>query len=260
MKHLGIGIMTGMLCLMFNSCSKEELIEKTVDQPLKRLTQTEQTFLDFANRKLAEVSVQNRDVIDPKNFDNFMDEFGKSFETMIIHLNAEEAVNPSSTKEEYLGKISAYQENNPMRIGALDFVDPGTEFYEVLAGLIKETGGKDDAALAVEQLKALESLLKDTELLSELEKTYLLAFSAAIKYMKSTVKNHGLQIGEINIDDFDSARMPCFDRVFNQTAKENLSVLADWGSPVLAFGAWASLPGTLGYGVGDALYQAIVGC
>ncbi len=260
MKHLGIGIMTGILCLMFNSCSKEELIEEAVDQPLKRLTQTEQTFLEFANRKMGEVSVQDRDVIDPKNFDNFMDEFGKSFETMIVHLNAEEAINPSLTKEEYLGKISAYQESNPMTIGVLDFVDPGTEFYEVLAGLIKETGGKEDASLAVEQLKALESLLKDTELLNELEKTYLLAFSAAVKYTRATVANHGLQIGGINIDDFDSARMPCFDRVFNRTAKENLSVLADWSSPVLVIGAWAGLPGTLGYGVGDALYQAIVGC
>ena len=185
MKHLGIGIMTGMLCLLFNSCSKEELIEKTTNQHLKRLTQTEEAFLEFASREMSEVTVQNRDVIDPKNFDNFMDDFGKNFETMIIHLNADEAVNPSSSKDEYLAKITAYQEANPMSVGVLDFVDPGTEFYETLATLIKETGGKEDAGLAVEQLKALESLLKDSDLLTELEKTYLLAFSAYFKVCPS---------------------------------------------------------------------------
>jgi hypothetical protein len=261
-KKLGTIICLTTICsLTFNSCSKEELVEAQSPVEFRKINQNESEFLEFAKRELSSVTVAERDIIDPKNLDNFMDEFGKSFESMIIHLNESEAANPSATKEQYLAKVTAYQLANPMNQDLMVFVNPGTEFYGVIATLVKETGSKEDAALAVAQLKSLESLLKDSELLSELEKTYLLALSASLKYTRSTIKNYGLQISEVNTNAFTAARMSCFDRVFLDTAEDGFSVLADYENrPVQMVVAWIGFPALTGAVLADSFFNAITGC
>lgn len=98
---------------------------------LKKLTQEEQTFVINAREAALKTKISERDFIDPRNFNNFMDDFGKHFERMLKAVNQSELSSPSTNKEEYVAKFAAYQASNPLEGSLMDFVSPNSIMNEL---------------------------------------------------------------------------------------------------------------------------------
>jgi hypothetical protein len=206
------------------------------------------------------ISLENRTVLDPVNLQNAFEYLGQNVQSTISQVNQLEIEMPSTSKDEYVNRFESTFVSNVEDFSFLESLNVNSPFYSELSELILIIAKQEDLFLSVEQLKILESALVQSTLLSELEKQGLVKMTTILKYFRYEIASQGVVVGSLTIGPEDRGFWDCFDRTFDDTAQENLSVLANFDSPVLQAFAWRTLPATLGVGLGDAIYHSVVDC
>ena len=257
MKKLFILI---LLSSMFAACTKTNEIDSIVVQKEADLSKEETIFMDELKSRMERVSFEGRTVLDPVNLQNEFEYLGQNVQSTISQVNQLEIEMPSTSKDDYVNRFESTFVSNVEDFSFLESLNVNSPFYSELSEFILLIAKQEDLFLSVEQLKILESALLQSTLLSELEKQGLVKMTTILKYFRYEIASQGVVVGSITIGPDDRGFWDCFDRTFDRKAQQNLSVLANNHSPVAMAGAWVGLPGTLGWGVGDALYHGVVDC
>jgi hypothetical protein len=250
--------------MILGACAPQTSSElKSDNHPVIRsLTSEEQCFINESILLVRENSANARDLVDVENLNNEFEYIGVYIQGMLRFISQDEILNPSNSKEEYLSKFTLYQENNPVSFDLNENLDLNSPLFSELQTLIKNSYTRDiDFNAAISELKSWEDIISETTLLDDLQKQSLIGFTTILKYVKATIFLEGVVVGDETLPAQSwCSWCDCFDRTFDTAAQDNLSVLTNTNSPVLMVGAWRGLPGTLAWGVGDAIYQGIAGC
>ena len=253
---------------IFQGCEKEDNFMTTSNHTYTEASSP--TDLETGRNLLKEIRSDSKvtmvklksGVIDPANTNNSMDYIGTYFHNMILSVSSSESANPSTTENEYTDKYHDYLAQNDIGFDFDSLSFSGTTLFFDLAQEAIDYALLDTALNAVNSLIALENNVATTTLLTNDQKTQLLAFSAAMKYSRSTIANDGLIIGADTISGGNLLKFSakCFDREFSKGAYAGFKVLVDKENLVLAAVAWYFLPETIVISIGNGFYRGIKNC
>ena len=253
---------------IFQGCEKEDNFMNPSNQPY--IEASSPTDLEADNDLLKQIRSDSKitnvklksGVIDPINTNNNMDYIGAYFHNMILSVSSSESTYPSTTENEYTNKYHDYMAQNDIGFDFDSLSFSSTTLFFDLAQEAIDYALLDTALIAVNSLIAFENNVATTTLLTNDQKTQLLAFSAAMKYSRSTIANDGLIIGTDTISGGNLLKFSakCFDREFSKGAHAGFKVLVDKENLVLAAVAWAGLPATIIGSIGNGFYQGIKNC
>jgi len=190
MKNIKLNLRTLVILFalssIFIACSNDdENIEIVEKQEIKRMNSDELLFYNSLAEDLNNYSRKSDKIgINVENPNNFMEGFGIYMQNMMFDLLDSGEDLSLLTSDEVNSKVNNYMIENPIPEGLVGINTFNSDLNFRLSELIKNIFLNDEVNQSIQNITFIENEIIKTNLISEGEKTYMLAYSSVLKHVK----------------------------------------------------------------------------
>ncbi len=234
--------------MMIIACKKNSVNADLITEK-QHYTESQINFL--ADLKHSIVNSNTRDA-DPSNANNPYDYMGIYYTEMLETVQAQEAISPSLTREQFKSKFVSYQNDHPFNVFDSGLIDENFEIE--LMELIHQIGTQYGSLSTINQLKIIENAIVSSNLFDDGSKLALLSLSASSKYAHATSQIMINMMTGIIEEPVDPAGLnaDCVEREYAQNLQ---SALGDWvDHPFSTLSNWFSVPTVVATSLADAVW------